>query len=941
MPTEQEQKNTLSEFSKKKAQDIKEANGYLMPKTDWKDFKKKGDDIYKLAKSFQNKSAFSYARRLFQLLYNGIEMVDGGIETEDDITITEKQNKFQSLHKEFKIIDLIERLAICTYKDTDLSSESKYDIAIKIVEEYLNHSKKDIHHANFYGLLGSIYKKKWQYENDDRNLYDSLHYYQIGYAIAKKGLMPKRRRIIGPIIAPKLEGKAVSFLGYCGINTVYVFELLDHNNSQRKGRSREFSSSSHYKSKAKKAREELLKDYKPYQELYEKEWNAPLGEQESDFEELRKYWFFITLAEANLGNGDIESAENYYEKSLSFYSKKSPTPESPPEWARHAASVQGFNLLELLYKNDETKKARSQATIGILLKSVKGIPTIHNEKIGLALSGGGFRASMFHIGVLAQLAEKGILHKVETISCVSGGSIIGAMYYLKLKKLLENKIDISQEDYIHLIVELEKEFTTAVRKNIRLQILSNFQKNLEMASSKEFNRTSYIAELYDEHFYNDILEKKSYIKMQDLKIHPIYEEDGNSSKNNDFNPKTDNWKRKYKVPTLVINATTLNTGHCWQFTATWMGESPSYINSEFDALPTLRRMYYDEAGEYENIRLSTAVAASAGVPGIFAPVELNNLYEDHEKVLLVDGGVHDNQGLTALYEEECNVLIISDASGQMPEEDTPSRIFYNVLSRSNSILQNRVRDVQFKDLQSRKRSGIIRDYLLIHFTKDLYGNIINWKECNNRLIQPKVHGQTSTKKNDIDQIKEDIQYALAKIRTDLDSFHDSETYGLMYRGYKITEKEVENSSLQPIENNTAKNQSIQRLKYHWNINKVEEVNNKQLLGELKKTLDHSSSTFGKLLLLKHGKDKTKNLFRVLLILILGLPLLMITIFFKAFRTLAVILDMVMLAYIFRDPIIKGFRIAFGVMAWGLFNLLQCFNKSYLSKGELPNKKPRN
>lgn len=52
-------------------------------------------------------------------------------------------------------------------------------------------------------------------------------------------------------------------------------------------------------------------------------------------------------------------------------------------------------------------------------------------KLGLALSGGGFRASFFHLGVLARLAEEGLLRQVEVISTVSGGSIIGAAYYVR------------------------------------------------------------------------------------------------------------------------------------------------------------------------------------------------------------------------------------------------------------------------------------------------------------------------------------------------------------------------------------------------------------------------------------------------------------------------------------------------------------------------------
>ena len=60
-------------------------------------------------------------------------------------------------------------------------------------------------------------------------------------------------------------------------------------------------------------------------------------------------------------------------------------------------------------------------------------------KLGIALSGGGFRAALFHIGVLARLAERDLLRHVALISTVSGGSIIGAFYYLKVKQLLEGE----------------------------------------------------------------------------------------------------------------------------------------------------------------------------------------------------------------------------------------------------------------------------------------------------------------------------------------------------------------------------------------------------------------------------------------------------------------------------------------------------------------------
>jgi predicted acylesterase/phospholipase RssA/proteasome lid subunit RPN8/RPN11 len=49
-------------------------------------------------------------------------------------------------------------------------------------------------------------------------------------------------------------------------------------------------------------------------------------------------------------------------------------------------------------------------------------------RVGLALSGGGSRAIAFHLGCLRALHDRGILDQLRVISCVSGGSVIGAMY---------------------------------------------------------------------------------------------------------------------------------------------------------------------------------------------------------------------------------------------------------------------------------------------------------------------------------------------------------------------------------------------------------------------------------------------------------------------------------------------------------------------------------
>ena len=48
------------------------------------------------------------------------------------------------------------------------------------------------------------------------------------------------------------------------------------------------------------------------------------------------------------------------------------------------------------------------------------------KRIGVALSGGGFRATAFHLGLFRKLKEMGLLWKLDVLSCVSGGSIAGA-----------------------------------------------------------------------------------------------------------------------------------------------------------------------------------------------------------------------------------------------------------------------------------------------------------------------------------------------------------------------------------------------------------------------------------------------------------------------------------------------------------------------------------
>jgi hypothetical protein len=225
-----------------------------------------------------------------------------------------------------------------------------------------------------------------------------------------------------------------------------------------------------------------------------------------------------------------------------------------------------------------------------------------------------------------------------------------------------------------------------------------------------------------------------------------------------------------------------------------MGESPSSIDTEIDGNYRLRRMYYYEAPKrYQRIRLGHAVAASSCVPGLFEPLAFKGLYEN-KTVRLVDGGVHDNQGTVGLLEQDCQVLIVSDASGQMGTQDNPSRGIVGVPLRSNSILMARVREAEYKDLEARLRSSLLKERMYVHLKKDLDVNPVDWVNTEDPY-DASDEFPSLARRGPLTRygIRKEVQQRLADIRTDLDSFTQTEAYSLMTSGYRMTEYEFANT----------------------------------------------------------------------------------------------------------------------------------------------------
>jgi NTE family protein len=428
-------------------------------------------------------------------------------------------------------------------------------------------------------------------------------------------------------------------------------------------------------------------------------------------------------------------------------------------------------------------------------------------KIGLALSGGGHRAALFHLGVLARLAEVGLLRRVEVISTVSGGSILGALYYLHLKRLLETKTDaeITDADYVEMVRRVEHEFMEGIRKNVRARIFTNLFKNLWMARVS-YSRSDRIGDLLDRHLYKPAWPEprpkrwfglvEEQIRLDELKITPAGDE------HHPFRPDEHNGPRNAKVPVILINATTLNTGHNWRFEVIRMGEPRANdertraVAAEVDKNLRLAQGYFEadpDPGGHQAILsrqrtfpLGLAVAASACVPTLFHPLQISKLYPD-KTVQLVDGGVHDNQGIQALFDNDCTHLIVSDASGQLGDQNLPATRIPGVAGRSINVYGDRIRDEQLMHASGRQAPMV-----LCHLRKGMRADVIAPLADDGKpsINVPDAERLGPVRSEDFG-VKEEVQGRLAGVRTDLDSFADSESYSLMLDGYLMTNLEVE------------------------------------------------------------------------------------------------------------------------------------------------------
>jgi NTE family protein len=181
----------------------------------------------------------------------------------------------------------------------------------------------------------------------------------------------------------------------------------------------------------------------------------------------------------------------------------------------------------------------------------------------LCLSGGGFRATLFHLGVMIRLNELGVLPRLSTVSSVSGGSILNGVLATSWAKLKVGP----DGTYKNLIEEVAEPVRSFCSKDLRTPVLLGTRLNPKKVGELIRDRYSVSANSLADG-YEDLYKSR----LSDLKAPGP------------------------GVPRFIFCATNVRTGACWHFHG-----GPQARMGDF-------YVGYCDAG---HVRVSDAVAASS------------------------------------------------------------------------------------------------------------------------------------------------------------------------------------------------------------------------------------------------------------------------------------------------------------------------------------------
>jgi NTE family protein len=276
------------------------------------------------------------------------------------------------------------------------------------------------------------------------------------------------------------------------------------------------------------------------------------------------------------------------------------------------------------------------------------------DTIALCLSGGGYRAMLFHAGALWRLNELGWLPRLDRVSSVSGGSIAAGVLAKRWPELsFDPQTGVAGNYESTVAADLLKVAGRTIDIPAVLRGLLSFGPIGDQ-----------VARAYRRRLFGDLT-------LQDLPDRPRF----------------------------VINATNLQSGALWRFSKPFMAD---YRVGQVVA---------------PDVPLAVAVAASSAFPPFLSPVSLRlapgaviGFADDPTpklhfppyttRPILSDGGVYDNLGLQTA--NACHTVLVSDGGGALKEQPRPHRLWPLQTLRVLGVIDNQVRSL--------RKSHLVDDY---------------------------------------------------------------------------------------------------------------------------------------------------------------------------------------------------------------------------------------
>lgn len=264
--------------------------------------------------------------------------------------------------------------------------------------------------------------------------------------------------------------------------------------------------------------------------------------------------------------------------------------------------------------------------------------------LALAVSGGGFRATLAGLGALRFVADAGLLAQVRYVSSVSGGSLTNGLFACRYEELEKEGFSAQALDEIVVSPFVQRVSTHSLSRTL----VTNIWRTIGPGT-----RTDVLARIFDRWFFGGR-------QLEDL---------------------SDQCR-------FIFNAANVTTGVRFGFERDVVGDWVMGL------APT--------AGS--GLRVAQAAAASAAVPGAFPPFTVGGPHfpcANGRTARLLDGGAYDNSGMEALDRLRDVLLVAVNAGGLFRTGAYGGIPVIRDLQRANSLLYRQSTGLRRREMVER------------------------------------------------------------------------------------------------------------------------------------------------------------------------------------------------------------------------------------------------